>query len=133
MTGLSERLSGYWSFALAVTAAPLSYLAAAPCGIICGSCPLGGACFVASPLMFGTVIALKLGTLVKWRLQSALAKMTGKEPPLRPASLCTPIIEVEDPEQEEALPGSDLGNDPDMKKVQSNRQPNAPMVTTHGK
>jgi hypothetical protein len=133
MTGLSERLSGYWSFALAATAAPLSYLAAAPCGIICGSCPLGGACFVASPLMFGTVIALKFGTSVKWRFQSALAKMTGKAPPLRPASLCSQIIEVDDPEEEEASSEESREEDPGMKEVQSDRQPNAKMVTTYGK
>ncbi|HEY3420739.1 MAG TPA: hypothetical protein VGK23_09320 [Methanomassiliicoccales archaeon] len=100
MTGLSERLSGYWSFALAASAAPLSYLAAAPCGIICGSCPLGGACFVASPLMFGTVIALKFGTSVRWKLQCAIAKLTGNDPPQPPAFIRSQMIEVEDPDDE---------------------------------
>jgi hypothetical protein len=97
MTSLSERFSGYWSFALAASAAPLSYLAAAPCGIICGSCPLGGACFVASPLMFGTVIALKCGSSLKWRIHSVLARLLGKDPPPRPAPLCSPIIDIDDP------------------------------------
>ncbi len=93
---LSERLSGYWSFALAASAVPLSYLAAAPCGVVCGACPLGGACFAASPLMFGTVIAIKFGRSIKWHFQSAGARLTGKEPPLRPESLRPPIIDIEE-------------------------------------
>lgn len=102
---LSERFSGYWSFALAASAAPLSYLAAAPCGIICGSCPLGGACFVASPLMFGTVIVLKFGATVRWRLQAAAARLIGKTPPPRQLVERPEIIDVEDPDDEEASTG----------------------------
>ena len=98
---LSERLSGYWSFALAASAAPLSYLAVAPCGIVCGSCPLGGACFVASPLMFGTVIVIKFGRSIKWRFRSMGARLTGKDPPPRPASDHPEFIDVDDAEDEE--------------------------------
>jgi hypothetical protein len=98
---LSERFSGYWSFALAASATPLSYLALAPCGIVCGSCPLGGACFVASPLMFGTVIAIKFGRSLRWRFQSLGARLTGKDPPPRPVSDRPGIIEIDDPEDEE--------------------------------
>ena len=100
---LSERFSGYWSFALAASAAPLSYLAAAPCGIVCGSCPLGGACFVASPLMIGMVFVLKFGHSVKWRLQSVSARLTGKAPPPRPASQPPQIIDVEGLDDETSI------------------------------
>jgi hypothetical protein len=104
---VSERLSGYWSFALAASAAPLSYLAAAPCGIVCGSCPLGGACFVASPMMIGMVLVLKFGHSVKWRLRTVVARLSGKVPPPRPASQSPQLIEVEDPEDGEAPSGDD--------------------------
>ena len=101
---MSERLSGYWSFALAASAAPLSYLVAAPCGIVCGSCPLGGACFVASPLMFGTVIVIKFGHSVKWRIRSVWARLTGATPPARPVQPHLQIIDIEDPEDERVMP-----------------------------
>jgi hypothetical protein len=76
-----ERLSGYWAFALALSAAPLSYLAAAPCGLLCGSCPLGGACLVASPLVFGMVILIKSGRAVRLFFANLVASITGRERP----------------------------------------------------
>lgn len=82
---MRERLSGYWAFALALSAAPLSYLAAAPCGLLCGSCPLGGACLVASPLVFGMVILIKSGRAVRSFFSNLAARLTGKQPPAQVA------------------------------------------------
>ena len=99
-----ERFSGYWSFALAASAVPLSYLAVAPCGFICGSCPLGGTCFAATPLMFGAAIVLKFGQSVKWRVQSALARLTGRDLPPRPILYHQMIIDIEDMDDEDESP-----------------------------
>ena len=93
---LNERASGLWAFALAASAAPLTYLLAAPCGLVCGGCPLGGACLLASPLMFAAVIAIKSARGLKWFFMNLGARLTGKEPPRKPESRASPFIEVED-------------------------------------
>jgi hypothetical protein len=95
---MRECLSGYWAFALALSAAPLSYLAAAPCGLLCGSCPLGGACLVASPLVFGMVILIKSGRAVRSFFSRLVGILTGRQkssPPLaRPD-----IIRIDDADE----------------------------------
>ncbi len=56
---IRQRLRSYYIFILAASAAPLSLLAAGPCASgACTSCPSGGACFLAFPLIvFGVIIA----------------------------------------------------------------------------
>jgi hypothetical protein len=54
---LRGRKDAIVAFILAATAAPTAgLLLAAPCGLACGGCPLGGACLAASPVVFGGVI-----------------------------------------------------------------------------
>jgi hypothetical protein len=54
---LKRRKDGIVAFILAATAAPTAGLMlAAPCGLACGGCPLGGACLAATPVVFGGVI-----------------------------------------------------------------------------
>ncbi len=54
---LRARKDGMMAFILAAAAAPTAGLVlAAPCGLACGGCPLGGACLAASPVVFGGVI-----------------------------------------------------------------------------
>jgi hypothetical protein len=54
---LRARKDSMVAFILAATAAPTAgLLLAAPCGLACGGCPLGGACLAASPVVFGGVI-----------------------------------------------------------------------------
>lgn len=98
---LNERASGLWAFALAASAAPLTYLLAAPYGLVCGGCPLGGACLLASPLMFAAVIVIKSTRGVKGLLMNPGARLAGKEPPRKPESRASPFIEVEDEPPEE--------------------------------
>ncbi len=54
---LRARKDSMTAFILAAAAAPTAgLLLAAPCGLVCGGCPLGGACLAASPVVFGGVI-----------------------------------------------------------------------------
>ncbi|OPY31884.1 MAG: hypothetical protein A4E32_01488 [Methanomassiliicoccales archaeon PtaU1.Bin124] len=53
---IGEKLGGMKAFAIAAATAPMTFLAAAPCGLVCGGCPLGGACLLASPVAFGMVL-----------------------------------------------------------------------------
>jgi hypothetical protein len=94
-----ERLSGYWAFALALSAAPLSYLAAAPCGLLCGSCPLGGACLVASPLVFGMVILIKTGKAVLSPFRRLYGRMIGREEPPQARTHPPSFIRIDDAEE----------------------------------
>jgi hypothetical protein len=51
-----RRREGALAFVMAAVTAPTAgLLLAAPCGLACGGCPLGGACLAASPLVFGGV------------------------------------------------------------------------------
>jgi len=53
---IGKRKDGILAFVMAAAAAPTAgLLLAAPCGLACGGCPLGGACLAASPLVFGGV------------------------------------------------------------------------------
>lgn len=60
MTGAGQKYAGLWAFLGAAAAAPIAYLSMAPCGLTCGGCPLGGACFVPTPLVLGAVVIGKL-------------------------------------------------------------------------
>jgi hypothetical protein len=68
-----QRIENAWIFALAAATAPLTFLASGPCGLACGGCPLGGACLLTSPAVFGLVLVIKAqrkmsGFVVKiWR------------------------------------------------------------------
>ncbi len=54
---LRERKTALLTFAAAASVAPTAGIAlAAPCGLVCGACPLGGACLAASPIIFGGVL-----------------------------------------------------------------------------
>jgi hypothetical protein len=55
-----QRIENAWIFALAASTAPLTFLAAGPCGLACGGCPLGGACLLTSPAVFGLVLVIKV-------------------------------------------------------------------------
>jgi len=54
-----QRIENAWIFALAASTAPLTFLASGPCGLACGGCPLGGACLLTSPAVFGLVLVIK--------------------------------------------------------------------------
>jgi hypothetical protein len=54
-----QRIENAWIFALAAATAPLTFLASGPCGLACGGCPLGGACLLTSPAVFGLVLVIK--------------------------------------------------------------------------
>jgi hypothetical protein len=56
---ISHRIENAWIFALAASTAPLTFLASGPCGLACGGCPLGGACLLTSPAVFGLVLVIK--------------------------------------------------------------------------
>jgi hypothetical protein len=56
---IRNKLVGTWAFAAAAITAPVTFLAAAPCGLACGGCPLGGACLLSSPVAFGVVLAVQ--------------------------------------------------------------------------
>jgi hypothetical protein len=56
---ISQRIENAWIFALAASTAPLTFLASGPCGLACGGCPLGGACLLTSPAVFGLVLVIK--------------------------------------------------------------------------
>jgi hypothetical protein len=60
VTGAGQKYAGLWAFLGAAAAAPIAYLSMAPCGLACGGCPLGGACFVPTPLVLGAVVIGKL-------------------------------------------------------------------------
>ena len=90
--------SGIWAFAVALSAAPLSYLMAAPCGLLCGSCPLGGACLMASPLVFGMVIMIKSARGIRWFFSDLVARILGRERQERPRAMSTSLIQIDDEE-----------------------------------
>ena len=54
-----QRIENAWIFALAASTAPLTFMAAGGCGLACGGCPLGGACLLTSPAVFGLVLVIK--------------------------------------------------------------------------
>ena len=93
---MRERSSGIWAFAVALSAAPLSYLMAAPCGLLCGSCPLGGACLIASPLVFGMVIMIKSARGIRWFFSDLAARILGRERQLRPRAVPPGLIQIDD-------------------------------------
>jgi hypothetical protein len=79
-----KRKEGVLAFVMAAATAPTAgLLLAAPCGLACGGCPLGGACLAASPLVFGGVF-----------IASAISSRRSKAPIGLP-------IAVDDPEEEE--------------------------------
>jgi hypothetical protein len=90
--------SGIWAFAVAMSAAPLSYLMAAPCGLLCGSCPLGGACLIASPVVFGLVIMIKSFRRIKWFFSDLAARIMGRDRPMRPMTTPPGLIHIEEAE-----------------------------------
>jgi hypothetical protein len=57
--------------------------------------------------MFGTVIVLKFGHSLKWQFQSAWSRLTGKDPPPRPITYHNQIVDIEDPDEEEAPSGGE--------------------------
>lgn len=59
MTNIGHRYAGLWAFLGAAAAAPIAYLSVAPCGLACGGCPLGGACFIPTPLVLGAIVVSK--------------------------------------------------------------------------
>lgn len=65
MSNLRERIRGIWVFAVAASAAPLSYLISIPCGGACFSCPMTGACLLATPLAVLLVLAIKFSKRIK--------------------------------------------------------------------
>lgn len=65
MSSLRDRIRGLWVFAVAASAAPLSYIASAPCGGACFSCPMTGACLLATPLVVLLVLAVKFSRRIK--------------------------------------------------------------------
>jgi hypothetical protein len=95
---MRERSSGIWAFAVALSAAPLSYLMAAPCGLLCGACPLGGACLIASPLVFGMVIMIKSIRGIRWFFGDLAARITGRDRPSRPRTVPPGLVQIEDGE-----------------------------------
>jgi hypothetical protein len=56
---IRNKLTGAYAFAAAAVTAPITFLAAGPCGLACGGCPLGGACLLSSPVAFGFVLAVQ--------------------------------------------------------------------------
>jgi len=65
MSSLRERVRGLWVFAVAASAAPLSYLVSFPCGGACLSCPMTGACLLVTPLAVLLVLAVKFSRRIK--------------------------------------------------------------------
>ncbi len=74
MNWLIARLKGAWAFGLAALTAPLSYVLTGPCTSVgCGACPLGGACLISLPLLFGGVFFAKGSR----RLRARLGRLRG--------------------------------------------------------
>jgi hypothetical protein len=68
VSGARRKFVGVYSFLGAAAAAPLMYLAAAPCGLICAGCPLGGACLLPTPLVLGAMVVGKSVNMIRNRL-----------------------------------------------------------------
>jgi hypothetical protein len=68
---IGKRKDGILAFVMASATAPTAgLLLAAPCGLACGGCPLGGACLAASPLVFGGVF---IASVISSRRSKALS------------------------------------------------------------
>jgi hypothetical protein len=72
---IRERKEGVTAFFMAAAVAPTAgLLLAAPCGLVCGGCPLGGACLAASPVVFGGVI---IANAISSRRSKKMAGISG--------------------------------------------------------
>lgn len=72
---LVRRIRALWAFILAASAAPITYLLSMPCGFACTSCPLGGACLIAFPFLFVTIVLLKSLKKIKSAIVSVKNKI----------------------------------------------------------
>lgn len=72
MPNLRERARGLWAFALAASAAPAAYVFSMPCGAACFSCPMTGACLLATPAVLLLVLGIKFSRRIKSVFSRAL-------------------------------------------------------------
>ncbi len=96
-----QRIENAWIFALAASTAPLTFLAAGPCGLACGGCPLGGACLLTSPAVFGLVLVIK----AQRKASKFLSKMFRRSDRKVSETVKVNIIPVLDPRPETERPG----------------------------
>ncbi len=68
-----SRIKGLWAYAMAASAAPLTYLLSAPCGAACGACPMGGACLLSLPAVMAVVLIAKFSRRLKAAFKDALS------------------------------------------------------------
>jgi hypothetical protein len=80
MNWLIAKLKGAWAFGLAALTAPLSYVLTGPCTSVgCGACPLGGACLISLPLLFGGVVFAKGYRRLRSRLGRSMGNNNGAD------------------------------------------------------
>ncbi len=72
------------AFVLAAATAPLAYMFTGPCAATgCAACPLGGACAVAIPLLYGGMLLSRMSTRLKAALSSLRTRLLGDRRELR--------------------------------------------------
>lgn len=77
---LIGRIRSVGTFALASSTAPVAAIITGPCASVgCGACPLGGACAIAMPLIFGGMLVTKQSS----RARRFLASLRERLPRLR--------------------------------------------------
>ena len=55
---MDKETKGKAAFAAAASSAPVAMAASGACGLTCASCPLGGACIIGAPMVFGMAMLL---------------------------------------------------------------------------
>jgi len=76
---LLGRIRSVGTFALASSTAPVAAVLTGPCASVgCAACPLGGACSLAMPLLFGGMIAARRSRRIKAALSSLRGRLRRK-------------------------------------------------------
>ncbi len=67
------------AFMLAAATAPLTYMFTGPCAATgCAACPLGGACAVSIPLLYGGMLLSRMSTMIKAAWSSLRSRLHGE-------------------------------------------------------
>lgn len=76
----SVRTKGAGAFTLAAASAPMVYLLSGPCASTgCGACPLGGACALSIPLLYGGLAFSKGSSRLRVAWASLRARIRGRK------------------------------------------------------
>jgi len=82
--GAISRVRTASAFVLAAATAPLAYVFTGPCAATgCAACPLGGACAVTIPLLYGGMLLSRMSTRLRAALSSLRTRLLGDRRELR--------------------------------------------------